>query len=57
VVEVRPLGKIGAEIAGVDVKTLDDTTFGVVFARERRRYIRSSARDYRLLYKSPEMIP
>jgi taurine dioxygenase len=31
VVEVRPLGKIGAEIAGVDVKTLDDTTFGIVY--------------------------
>jgi len=28
---VRPLGQIGAEIAGVDVKTLDDTSFAVIY--------------------------
>jgi taurine dioxygenase len=30
-VNVRPLGKIGAEITGVDVKTLDDTTLASVY--------------------------
>src|SRR5579859_3581458 len=31
--QVRPLGQIGAEISGVDVRTLDDTGFAVIYRR------------------------
>src|SRR6267142_1112344 len=30
-IQVRPLGQLGAEVAGVDVKTLDDTSFAVIY--------------------------
>jgi len=29
--EIRPLGAIGAEVVGVDVKTMDDATFGRIY--------------------------
>jgi taurine dioxygenase len=30
-IQVRPLGQIGAEVSGVDVKTLDDASFAVIY--------------------------
>jgi taurine dioxygenase len=30
-IQVRPLGQIGAEISGVDVKAVDDASFGVIY--------------------------
>jgi taurine dioxygenase len=30
-IQVRPLGQIGAEISGVDVRTLDDASFAVIY--------------------------